>query len=201
MTTALEPIHCISLHQPFASLVAEDIKTCETRGFPTRYTGVLGIQAARRTMSLREIGMAADAGIPLDATLTDPKGTRTEAGFRNQWGIPLGYLVAVTRMVGCVPAEHIHLDPDREHGWAWMYGEDDAHLPTNQRHVIVGHAEYEYGDLTEGSRRYAWLLENITQVDPPLPMKGVQGFWLWTPQNEAEQAVWDSCVEPLLAAA
>ena len=34
-----------------------------------------------------------------------------------------------------------------------------------------------YGDYTPG--RWAWLLEDIERVDPPVAARGYQGFWTW----------------------
>jgi hypothetical protein len=41
-------IKCISLWQPWASLVAVGAKRIETRGWATAYRGRLGIHAAKR---------------------------------------------------------------------------------------------------------------------------------------------------------
>ncbi|TRU31740.1 MAG: ASCH domain-containing protein [Microcystis aeruginosa Ma_QC_B_20070730_S2] len=40
----------ISLWQPWASLVANGLKLYETRGWPTKYRGVLAIHAAKRPL-------------------------------------------------------------------------------------------------------------------------------------------------------
>jgi hypothetical protein len=34
-----------------------------------------------------------------------------------------------------------------------------------------------FGDFTPG--RFAWLLDNIQRLDPPIPARGRQGFWEW----------------------
>jgi len=43
-------IKAISLWQPWASLVANGLKLYETRGWPTKYRGVLAIHAAKRPL-------------------------------------------------------------------------------------------------------------------------------------------------------
>ena len=35
----------------------------------------------------------------------------------------------------------------------------------------------EYGDYTPG--RFCWHLTEIEPIDPPIPAKGAQGFWMW----------------------
>ena len=48
---------------------------------------------------------------------------------------------------------------------------------TNQ--FIDGLTEQEkaFGDYTPG--RYAWILEDVKKLDPPVPAKGKQGLWNW----------------------
>jgi hypothetical protein len=46
--TPAKPLHSITLHQPFASLIACGAKTIETRGWYTPYRGPLAIHAGKR---------------------------------------------------------------------------------------------------------------------------------------------------------
>lgn len=34
-----------------------------------------------------------------------------------------------------------------------------------------------YGDFS--ANRFAWHLTDIEQINPPIPAKGQQGFWMW----------------------
>jgi activating signal cointegrator 1 len=44
---------------------------------------------------------------------------------------------------------------------------------------IPGEPELSFGDYAPG--RYAWHLANVRMVSEPIPAKGSQGIWEWTP--------------------
>ena len=71
----------ISLHQPWASLVALQQKRIETRSWPANYTGPLAIHAAKRPVRLGEI----------DLNISD---TLFNAGISRLGQLPLGCIVA-----------------------------------------------------------------------------------------------------------
>lgn len=65
--------------------------------------------------------------------------------------LPFGCVVAVARIADCVPTDSSH-----------------------SRLISMTYAEFRFGDYSPG--RWAWLLEDIHPVLPPLPMKGHQGL-------------------------
>lgn len=42
-------------------------------------------------------------------------------------------------------------------------------------------SQLPYGDFSPG--RYAWLIDNVQSVDPPIPARGRQGLWSWEPNG------------------
>src|SRR5262249_6561064 len=81
------------------------------------------------------------------------------------WGLPLGAIVAVCELAGCVLI-----------GYDW---------PKNQLvDATTGHQltdqERAFGDYTPG--RYAWLLTDIRALPEPIPARGAQGLWEWDGQ-------------------
>lgn len=78
----------ISLWQPWASAIAQGIKTIETRGWPTKYRGPLAIHAARKWTA-------------------DQKDFATHefmCGRLRGGRMPLGAIVAVCELVDCKPS-------------------------------------------------------------------------------------------------
>lgn len=126
----------LSLLQPWASLVAVGAKRFETRSFPTGYRGVIAIHASRSKPS-RRIKFDPATALEIDAVLG------------HDWdALPLGKIIAVTRIVGCQPTP------------------GPAEAAT----------EYEFGDY--GLDRFVWSLEKpILVLDPPIPARGMLGIW------------------------
>lgn len=81
-------IRCISLWQPWATLIALGKKRMETRSYSTPYRGLLAIHAAKRWRD-------------------DQQAMIKQAVFRDALGgaeIPLGGFVALARIADCKPA-------------------------------------------------------------------------------------------------
>lgn len=79
------PIMCISLWQPYATLMACGAKSMETRSWSTRYRGPLAIHAAKRWTKEQR-----------DLCRTQPfRSTLAAAGFRDPDDLPLGAIVAL----------------------------------------------------------------------------------------------------------
>lgn len=108
----------ISLHQPWASLIALGLKRVETRSWPTSYRGPLLVHAAKRwTAAEREVvARLRAADVAFRVLLPDD----WETGAANP---PLGAILAVVNVTDCQPmtAESIARTPERERmvgGWA-----------------------------------------------------------------------------------
>lgn len=90
-------LKCLSLTQPYASLVMIGAKRIETRSWRTSYRGILGIHAAKGFPKwAREI-----------CTQEPFKRTLIAAGFRSIADLPLGCLLGTVQLVDCVPVEYV----------------------------------------------------------------------------------------------
>lgn len=143
----------ITLHQPYASLIALGLKRYETRSWATNYRGRLAIHAAKQPFAseygnaliqeydrawLDALRLAHDAGILDD---------RSRLPFAHQ--LPLGAIVAVVDLVNC-----------------------EKMLPSNMQ--TQSKLELAVGDWQ--FYRYAWKLDNIMALPEPIPYKGGQGM-------------------------
>lgn len=79
--------------------------------------------------------------------------------------MPLGAVVTTGRLVACVQV--LKVRPDG----TWTIVQRDHTGPV--RGVVLD--QLPYGDFTPG--RWAWLLDDIEQLDKPLPATGRQGMW------------------------
>jgi len=186
----------LSLWQPWASLIALDVKRIETRGWSTKYRGPLAIHAGKSEPPRGKVG---------DYTPSRPRLPKT-AGWelwptarhlrRTMTPLPLGAVVATCTLVDVVPmTAHadigdpecivVHGDGTLDHcipsepppsGPANVVRLDAPPIPGGV-HLIRDISDQEpYGFFTPG--RFAWLLEDITPINP-VPAKGKQGLWEW----------------------
>jgi hypothetical protein len=154
---ANHPIFGLSLTQPWAQLVSVEAKRIETRSWRTPFRGWLAIHAAK--------------GFPWDAKrLSRQEPFRSALAshyFRVPADFPLGAIVAVARLIDCIPTDEVrpHLRAE-ENG----YGRDQT-----IGYYLVPRREYAFGDYSVG--RWAWLLADVRKVDPPIPCRGALGLW------------------------
>lgn len=175
----------ISLWQPWATFIAIGEKWLETRSWSTSYRGPLLIHAAKR---LPEGGAFGDWNVNrLSRSMwraTNPLVSMS---------LPLGAAVATAELVHVVPmvddgAARNCLDMRVGHpevGMALRIDEpldlDGDGLPipirsSERPERIVNVADQlPYGDFAPG--RFAWILENVTPLPKPIPMRGRQGLW------------------------
>jgi hypothetical protein len=162
-------LKALTIHQPWASLTACGAKRFETRSWYTKYWGLLAIHAAKTPFDTdcywdRELYLMAE-----ELELPDIYSFDT---------LPYGAVIAIAELVDCRlitremdPTdldESICLrrpgDTDRDHcGCTYM---------TDGREIC-------FGDWTP--ERYAWELSNVRMLDKPIPVRGQQGLWEWTP--------------------
>jgi hypothetical protein len=79
----------------------------------------------------------------------------TNAGYASFTDLPFGLVLATCRLVDVIPTTSDYLTE------------------------ILTPPERNYGDYAPG--RFAWLLADITRLDPPVPASGRQGLWEWMP--------------------
>jgi hypothetical protein len=140
-------ISCLSLHQPWASLIAIGAKRVETRSWGTLYRGPLAIHAAKTTANIQHFRHEPFKEILAGDGLSYPE------------DLPLGGVVAIAELVDCLPTEARICLPG--------VFDDYPDLDTPK--------ERAFGDFTPG--RYGWVLENVRRVDPMIPLVGRQGLW------------------------
>lgn len=157
---------CLSLWQPWATLIAIGAKSIETRSWPTKYRGPLAIHAAKKWNyelnlmcfgnPIREALQKAD----YDAFCGDWQEARWQEESASL-ALPLGKIVAVVDLVECYEVKEQWLKLPS------MGGCDGIPLP-------VGN-ERAFGDYAPG--RYAWKLANIRRLEAPIPCIGHQGIF------------------------
>ena len=147
-------MRALTIRQPWASLIALGIKHYETRSWSTNVRGRIAIHAgATPPHRVGYQGMCGPYLIP-----------RTEDGLLIMRGgvriaeAALGCVLATAELVDC------HLIG------AGPLGRFDL---TQQ--------EYQLGDWTDG--RFAWEIANVVPLAEPIPAKGKQGWWEWTPPS------------------
>lgn len=140
-------IRCLSLHQPWASLIAIGAKRIETRSWSTSYRGPIAIHAAKNKSSMR---LALEP--PFYTALHDGYGFSLHGPDL----LPLGGIVAVADLVDCLSVNYRECLEGRY-----------SHLNTPN--------ERAFGDF--GVDRFGWMLENVRRIDPMIPLVGRQGLW------------------------
>ncbi len=158
---------CISLWQPWASLIMAGAKTYETRSWPTGYRGPLVICAAKywskklaSYLSQEEFqkGLGPLRGRPKTESNGQLTLGLTGTNFQAE-DLPFGAALGVVDLLGCRRTDIL----------AWQEIAE----------------EYSFGNYDPG--RYAWKLENVRPFPSPIPMRGAQG--LFAPSLEVlEQA-------------
>ena len=160
----MQPMRALTLHQPWASLIALGYKTTETRSWPAPKTLVgsrVAIHAARRRPRRSEWNIrVANAMAGRD--------------------LPLGAIVATARVDGCVRV--------LSNGFAKMSEPaDPGRVRVVDRFGQEHRDAYQmvsdpYGDYSEG--RWIWLLSRVRPVKPPIEATGNRG--VWTPPSQVQ---------------
>ena len=165
-------LRCLTLYQPWASLVAIGAKRIETRNWPTSHRGEIAIHASKRwtkeetwlTLSMPfATALGAEARWP---ALLKPNSSPI---------LPLGAIVAVARLVDVLSTDYISLSHGRL--TSSVYDDDDGYFP-------CGEHERYFGDFSPG--RYAWLLTNVRRLATPVPAKGAYMLWQADPAVESD---------------
>lgn len=167
-------IRVLTLTQPWATLVALGAKRIETRSWGTGYRGPLAIHAARGfchwDQDLCCTSPFREALLPLYPQIGEvPTGKL----------LPLGCIVAVARLCAVVPIDENHA----EH-YGPMPGFDGGR--ESAPWIVpppTADPEHAFGHYAEGRR--AWLLDDVSAIDEPIPHKGAQGLrtFQWPANN------------------
>lgn len=157
-------MRCITLTQPWATLVAIGAKQIETRSWRSSYRGKLAIHAAK---GLGPVG--GSKGLydlcydtePFASVLRDWYATRETGPFHvlDYLDRLRGAIVAVCELVDCWPT----------------CGDGTIRNPRTREIRRLEEPERSFGDYTPG--RYAWLLANVKMLAEPIPCKGALSLW------------------------
>lgn len=142
-------MRALSLHEPYATLVAIGAKKWETRGRRTHVRGLIAIHATKK-FGFEQFHRSTQEPF---AHALEQAGISTPEGLEAS----LGCVVAVANIVDCITSAE----------WIRLY----CKPPSN---AAADH-EYCFGDYDPG--RFAWKLENVRKLRNPVPCRGGQGFW------------------------
>lgn len=189
-------VRAITLRQPWASLITVGAKTIETRSRSTKYRGPLAIHAGHRW----DVGWGThalwhDPEVPSDMRdrndvlveqlRCDPMEDCNGSGYWtvDAYGrrhIPLGAVVATCTLADVVP---IVEDSDMSALAPYVRVMRDTRLALRRTDAPSWPEDITnqlpFGDFAPG--RFAWLLTDVTPLDPPIPAKGRLGLWPWPP--------------------
>lgn len=161
-------MRCLTLTQPWASLIAFGAKHIETRNWSTSYRGPLAIHAAVSYGKGGQRGYFSRCQYDPFKSALAPH-LRIEERY-NCFAAPLGAIVAVCYLTAVhrIPATPMHFP----RGVA-------ADHPHASYPVVLppfrDDQERAFGDYTPG--RFAWVLSDIRALPEPIPAKGAQGLW------------------------
>jgi len=143
---------CISLWQPWASLIVIGAKRFETRSWPTSYRGPLLIHAAKH-FTRDERDCCQDE--PFFSSLV-------RAGIHCDDDIPLGCILGVADLFECF---NVHK--------GYMRCEYQSLLVSKV--TLPPEPERSFGDYSDG--RFAWQLKNVRRFPNPIIYTGHQGLF------------------------
>ncbi|MBW4661017.1 MAG: ASCH domain-containing protein [Drouetiella hepatica Uher 2000/2452] len=154
----------ISLHQPWALLVAMNLKRFETRSWATPYRGKLAIHAAKRSVD-------SDGFLLIrKAFELDGRDFQQEQGWVE--GLQFGCILAIADLTDC-----LLMESHPKIGAYYVEQNITLHAQGKPNAIIIETAsdlERAVGDWRPG--RYAWKLENIRPIANPIYYRGRQGL-------------------------
>lgn len=189
-------MRAITVHQPWASLVAANVKTIETRSWSTKYRGPLAIHAAKRLP--KEDECPGQIGRDLLGTLTYwlpdvfteedqiAQGLMPDGDLIG-FPLPFGMVVATCVLADVVPmVDEIPPQSEWREPWSCITVEP---WPILNRWRGFGSVEPRYvgdqapyDDFRPG--RFAWMLSDIQWIKP-VPARGRQQLWEWSESEDA----------------
>lgn len=150
----------ITVHQPWAMLLAFGEKEYETRSWATKYRGPIAIHAGLHSVTLKRFMAKQDwQNAHPDSFFQRLREVvlRHRDPFKASYGdaefFPQGAIVAVGELV----AMHMRYPPD------------------------LSEQEAAFGFFGDG--RVAWQIANVRRLETPIPARGQQGLWEWTPPD------------------
>ena len=156
-------MYAITLHQPWATLIALGIKTVETRSWPApeRLLGqVIAIHAGKRVV--RRPGECIEREL--------------RAHWIEDWSrtIPTGAVVATATLAGMARVEYV----DPISGRAMHEAVTETGCAAGRGRTGID----PWGDFSAG--RWLWFLDHVMALREPVPAVGRQGFWRWVENSD-----------------
>lgn len=152
---------CLSLIQPWASLIMVGEKRIETRSWATSHRGPLAIHAsAGKPKYAREF-----CQLPEVLEILESHGLTWET-------LPRGVVIGTVEVLVCSGTSNLTREILRV----------SREIATYTGH-LEGFGEHEHllGDYSPG--RYAWILDDFSPFPEPVPARGSLGVWKWNPDN------------------
>ena len=181
----------LTIHQPYASLIAHGVKEWETRphppaGWPGITEGVRrmpGVRVEPGEMVLIHAGAKAPRAQSLGEWRVEPNFCGSAVALGPQRDdetfpavrLPLGAVVATARITDVVPIVTVEGSEDRPGPWITVSDRGLGYW-RGQFHVAERISDQlPYGDWTCG--RWAWRLDDIVKLREPVAARGRQGVW------------------------
>ena len=168
-----ETLKALTIHQPWASLIALGHKRIETRSWPTSHRGPIAIHAGRRSL--------AEGYDIVEHKLRYQRDAQSECALLDLYreSFPLGAIIAIANLDDVLRIEQqgIQRFQDAEVTRTLTYGEgepENGYRTFKAINAGEGSCERALGNYEPG--RYAWLLSDVRPVDP-IGVRGAQGLW------------------------
>jgi activating signal cointegrator 1 len=146
---------CLTLPQPWATLVMIGAKILETRPRSTTHRGILGIHASKRFTREQQMLLVQE---PYRSVLL-------AAEYSPVKPLPLGAIIGTVELVNVIATKRIWC----EHGLLRNGLPADAY--------VISQQEWKFGDFSPG--RFAWKLASPASYAMPIPVQGAPGLWEW----------------------
>jgi len=164
-------IKAITIHQPYASLIAWGEKRYETRSWSTPYRGPIAIHAGKSMEVLEDFAERI-------APWIGRKPTPEESAKRREWDA-FEYWTLKVMQAHIVPGFTI---TDFPRGSIVAIGELTNVYHTESKFVDdLTEQESALGYFAYG--RFAWQIDNVIELYKPIVARGQQGLWDWNNQN------------------
>jgi hypothetical protein len=170
-------VRALTLWEPWASCIAAGLKQVETRSWRLPFD-LHGTRLAVHAAKTWHRDAAEDALLMLGNEAGAIDRLRVHLGG-DPWkpsSYPLGCVVATATIVGGCPTANVTIRPEAD-GERRLYRTQDwgpqrLTIPMIERWL----GGYEWG-------RHCFLLDDVTEVRPPAPAAGKQGWWDWEQVN------------------
>lgn len=150
-----DPLRVLSLHNPWACLMACGSKTIETRGWGTKYRGDVAIHASKNfDRDEKELCMKSPFCDELH------KGNWHTLRQVRDTG---GHVLCIVELYDCVEMTHAMCEEMR---------------------LKSGSAAFDFLFGAWEPGRYAWKTRNVRRLDKPKELRGLQGLYTWPEGRE-----------------